>query len=822
MDDETKPAPQQEQLAVDSVTQSLPSNRPVEAANADTVNDSRQHRDTDFNDGSITRVEGAGRAFKSEPPVERSFGDYDLLKKLGEGGMGIVYLARQRRANRLVALKLIRSDRLRNLPQAAQQQVIARFQHEAQAAASLDHDHIVTVYDVGEVDGEHFFSMRLVDGESLKERLDDGPLENRDAAQYILQTTRAVAEAHAKGILHRDIKPQNILVDNKTNHPLVADFGLAKLLEDDSQLTRDGEVMGTPSYMSPEQAANTKEVTEQSDVYSLGATLYFLLTGNAVFRAATPLETLHQVLEHEPVAPRQFNPNIDPELETLVLKCLNKDPRQRYESASDLADELDRYMRGEPILARPITPMQRLWRWSRKHRAIAATSTAAVACLLIASIASTVAYVKTSAAHQHTETARQLSVAAHQRSEQSFRDAMGTVHTFLTRVSEETLLNQPGLQPLRQDLLKQARDYYSRFLSERSGDANLQDELAEAHFRTGLITADIESPDKALDSYDSSIAILDGLLAKKPNDSKYLVALSNSQNAKGQALFRLNRLDDALHMFQRTLVTRLKLVKGDDKLEHQRKLANARMNFGIILGRMEKVKKARQEIEGAQKIRQTLTGTGNADVTRDLAKGYFALAQLCEQERNFAQAQQYFEKAVGVLQNMPSDEMSIDDRYLLSTYLLGLAPLQKTDEQAATNLRQAMTLIAKLAHENPTLFKVLAMFSKVELELAAVEARLGNKELARELLTSAHEVLVRLAQDDPTGPDYFTNLRMVAQETARLNASEEDPHGMRSFGKLLDELMKTFPDASEFKEARGAVRQYLESVAPSPKSEKSS
>ena len=393
---------------------------------------------------------GASRGVEDrDAGMVESIGDYELIDTLGEGGMGVVYLARQRSAGRLVALKVIRPDRLGSLRPDQRRHVVERFQTEARAAAQLDHDNIVTIYDVGEHDGRQFFSMRYVDGNTLADRLATGPIENRQSAIYIQQVCLAVDVAHQRGVLHRDLKPQNILIDSGTDRALVADFGLAKLTQEEEALTRDGDVMGTPQYMSPEQAQDSAGVNAQSDVYALGATLYHMLTGRPVFQAATVWDTLRQVIDEPPVPPRQLNPAVHLDLDTICLKCLEKDPQRRFESSRELAEELQRYIDGQPIHSRPIGPVGRLTRWSRRNPLLSASAFTALFCLVGILATVSVALVKTRDAYQ--------------RSEESFKQALNAVNDFFTTVSEETLLDQPGLKPLRQDLMRQALVYYERF-----------------------------------------------------------------------------------------------------------------------------------------------------------------------------------------------------------------------------------------------------------------------------------------------------------------------------------------------------------------------
>ena len=319
----------------------------------------------------------------------RRFGDYELLEEIARGGMGIVYRARQTSLDRIVAVKMILAGEF------ALPEFIQRFKEEAAAAASLQHPNIVSIHEIGECDGRNFFSMDYVEGKNLAETTRNGPLPARQAAEMAFLISQAVEHAHTRGILHRDLKPSNVLID-PFGQPQITDFGLAKRIDGSASgtdfLTLTGQVLGSPNYLPPEQASGRRGKTDRrSDVYSLGAILYHLLTGRPPFSAGTLADTLEQVQHTDPAPPRTLNPSVPPDLETICLKCLEKEPSRRYTTAHELTEELGRFLAHQPIRARPIGIAGRAGRWCRRNPGLAGLTALAAGLLAVIAIGSSIA-----------------------------------------------------------------------------------------------------------------------------------------------------------------------------------------------------------------------------------------------------------------------------------------------------------------------------------------------------------------------------------------------------------------------------------------------
>jgi len=348
-------------------------------------------------ESQVIQVEENPKASPHQPvksvgqlPTLKYFGDYELLEEIARGGMGIVYKARQVSLDRVVAVKLL----LRG--EYASEDFVKRFRIEASAAASLQHPNIVAIHEVGVHEGQHYFAMDLVDGPNLAQLLHNGPLPAKRAAGYVKVIAEAIHFAHTRHILHRDLKPSNVLID-ANDRPRVTDFGLAENLANDSDLTVTGQVCGSPSFMPPEQASGQRQkVGVTSDVYSLGAILYHALTGRPPFTGQSVADTLKQVENTEPMAPRLLNSSVPRDLETICLRCLEKEPTHRYASAQEVAEELGRFLRGEEIRARPLRRSERVSRWCRRNPVVASLT----AAIVVSVVAGTAGWMQVKASRQ--------------------------------------------------------------------------------------------------------------------------------------------------------------------------------------------------------------------------------------------------------------------------------------------------------------------------------------------------------------------------------------------------------------------------------------
>jgi tetratricopeptide (TPR) repeat protein len=476
----------------------------------------------------------------ASPPLAAgaTLGDYELLDEIAHGGMGVVYRSRQKSLQRIVALKVLQAGPLATTEQAQ------RFQAEAEAIASLDHPNIVPIYEVGVHEGLPYFSMKLFEGGSLAKVIRDSrsAIHEKEAARMLATVADAVQYAHERGILHRDLKPANILLDAQ-GQPHVSDFGLAKRTEaarTTRELTLSGVIVGTPSYMAPEQAARAHGVlTTAADVYGLGAILYELLTGRPPSKGVDLFDTLRRLREEEPQPPRSFNPRVDRDLETICLKCLQKEPGRRYAGARELASDLRRYLAGEPIEARPVGRLERLWRWCRRRPFAAGVAAAFV--LVIAAAFFLVDQARRRANHSADEKEMaNLDLAA------SRDKGRRAIDDLCLKLSGDGWSEDPATQEKRKQLLEAALRYYRDFLDDPQAEAPARGELVRTYFRIGDVANALGKPDEAMEAFERGRAAAEMVLQIRPDDTAVHTDLARIHNRIGVLHEKSGRSDAAL------------------------------------------------------------------------------------------------------------------------------------------------------------------------------------------------------------------------------------------------------------------------------------
>jgi tetratricopeptide (TPR) repeat protein len=708
---------------------------------------------------------------ESQPwPVIRG---YDVLEVLGHGGMGVVYKAWHQRLKRHVALKMLRAGAH------ASHEANHRFRFEAEAVAHLQHPNIVQIYEIGDHDGLPFFALEFVAGDSLDVLAGKQPLAPREAARLVETVARAVGHAHRRGIVHRDLKPSNVLL-GADGVPKVADFGLAKRLDDAPGQTREGAVVGTPSYMAPEQAqGRVHDVGPATDVYALGTILYELLAGAPPFRGETSLETLMRVIHEEPVAPRRVRPGVPRDLEVITLKCLQKDAAKRYGSAAELADDLRRWLDGEPIKARPAGAWERGVKWARRRPAAAALL-AVSAAAAVALVAGAVAYTVRVGAERD-------------RAEANLELAMRAVDDMLTEVGEEQLAYEPRMEEKRRRLLKKAQAMYVEFLQQKYDSPRIRLQTALASRRVADVHRLLGDYREADAAYGDAIRRFDELRKKDANDRTYRRHLAACWNYRGEARRHLGDAAGAAEAYgeARALYERL-LADDPEDAEARRELALTLTNRGILL--TDNGDPSGAEADFAVAI-HLLDGAADRSDRQYLARAHLNRGRLQGPPRDLAAAADSYAEAIRLLTGLRREAPEHPDyRHELGTAQNNLGNVQRKQgrlDLAEASHRAAVAEFTALAadfRKVPVYRRELANSFNSLGTVAAVRKDWGGAaaEWARGL-----EIAEQLAKEYPDVPDYAADRARLLGNLGLAAIKQEDWPGARD--RLAETLALTRP-----------------------------
>ena len=601
---------------------------------------------------------------------------YEILGELGRGGMGVVYKARQKKLNRLVALKMVLSGGH------ASPDALARFLVEAQAVAALQHPNIVQIYEVGEHDSLPHFSLEFVDGAPLDRALAGKPQKPVDAARLVETLSRAMHFAHNHSILHRDLKPANILLTSD-GVPKITDFGLAKKLEGDSSQTKDGSIMGTPSYMAPEQArGEMKNLGPSADIYSLGAMLYEMLVGRPPFLGTTPFETILQVIKEEPVPPSRLIGKLPPDVETICLKCLQKEPAKRYATAELLAEDCRRFVAGEPILSRPISPAERAWRWCRRNPKVAGLLATVAGLLVLVAVTSTVSALTIAQERNLKEIqrkdavdARELAESAKQRAEENEKLAtdqaglsLETMQVLIDKVQTQ-LDEAPRTQQIKRDLLETAMEGLKKVAKKAEGSTSIEATMLGAHMRMADIFKQLGDTDDAMKEFEKSLDIARRRAAKNPDNDASQANLAVVLSQVGDMRQELERdVDASLSCYREALAICETLhgkppsaVGGMPPERVLDMLAESNKNVALTLLKQGKPGESLALLAKVVSQRQELVAIAPdvQNFQQTLAQAYNVLGEVCFLTGDTAAALTHYDECIAqrekVLANDPGD-----------------------------------------------------------------------------------------------------------------------------------------------------------------------
>jgi tetratricopeptide (TPR) repeat protein/predicted Ser/Thr protein kinase len=765
------------------------------------------------------QLPGATQSFDGESPARdwprgttvRYFGDYEVQKELGRGGMGVVYRARQVSLNRPVALKMIKAGVL------ADDAELRRFQNEAEAVALLDHVGIVPVYEVGEHDGQRYFSMKLIEGNNLSEQLGQFQDDPRAAAIVLAETAAAVHHAHMRGILHRDLKPANILLDAE-GHPHVTDFGLAKRVDGDAEMTQSGAIMGTPAYMSPEQATGRRgSITTATDVYGLGAILYALLTGKAPFGGDSVWETLDAVRTISPEPPTTSHPGVPRDLETICLKCLEKDPRRRYASAHEVSSDLNAWLDSRPISARRVGTAERAWLWCKRKPAVAALA----AGVLLAIVAGTGAVIAVQAmANTRLHTANSALDTERERAEYGENQAIEAVKSFRDAVANEPALkSNPTLGDLRKRLLKEPLLFFKTLRNRLQATQDTRPEsvarLAEASFDLGKLTNEIGDKEDALSAFRESRASFQRLADANPTNTAFQSDLATNLDHLGNLLGETGKRTEAMSILESSLLIRQKLVAAEPRTTgFQRKLAATHHTLGNLLHATGKSTEAIEAFERSLAILRKLAEAQPADteVQSAIGTGHNNIGIMLHVTGKPADAIKAHELALAIRQKLAAAEPTVTEfqsnvAASHNNIALNLSEIGKPDEAMRAH-EAAQAIRQKLADENPTVTAFQTSLAQGHNNLGSMFWTTKQFDKALKAFEAAIPIYQELVKANPTVLDFVRQLAGCDYNIGvMLRDGGKPAEALQAFDRALkvqQRLAREHPESPNFASDLGA------------------
>ena len=760
---------------------------------------------------------------------------FRIVRSYARGGLGEVFVAQDQELHREVAVKQIQ------LRHADEVESRVRFVQEAEITGGLEHPGIVPVYGLGTYsDGRPYYAMRFIRGDSLKDAIEDyhsgagkkrsavdRNLELRGLLRRFIDVCEAIEYAHSRGVLHRDLKPGNIML-GKYGETLVVDWGLAKSLDrpdlatamgesklrpstaSGSAATLMGSAVGTPQFMSPEQAGGRLDLLgPTSDVYSLGATLYCLLTGKTAFQDSDLGLVLRKVERGEFPQPRNVTKDIPPALEAICLKAMALYQADRYPTPRGLADDIEHWLADEPVTAYREPAGERLARWTRRNQAWAQSIAAAVFAIAVVAVVAAVLIARS----------WREEAAARQEAERGFREARGAVNDYFTQVSENKLLDVPGLQPLRKELLESALRYYQQFLTEHADDPSLHADVALTWYRVGRIESEIDRNADAFAALDKARAIQDEIHKQSPS-AEETAELADTDNALGDLAQRTAKLDDAQRWFQQAADLRKSLVDANPRdAKVERKLANSHENLAVIDVKLGKLETAKQEFAAADGERQRLVAEhpDSTQYRRDLAQGRYNLATMFRDANELSAARDWIQQATADYEDLAKREprnIEIHREWALAVRVAGdIEAMSGNLPAASANYENARQIAEPLARSNPLLLPLQDDVANIYMKIGNLNLRESKSAEALKQLQRAHGILEQLAFDDPSVSRYRVDLASclrtigeIQRTTSRLAEAESTWNAARfvqeqlvtespengnyelTLGKLMDDL----------------------------------